>query len=322
MRQRIRFALLVSGAIATAACAPQHGTTALPATVPEAGPSLLKFTFKTIDDPKGKGFTELLGIDDLSQVVGDIELGKNKKSRGFTSAVPYQRFAQILYPGSTSTTVVAVNPGGRILAGYFVSGRNDGTWGFVRNGGRWTQYKDPHTPKGSTSVNELLGVNDNGIAVGFYTDQHGHDHAYELANRKFANIVPPHAVSAEATAITLAGNVAGNETLADGKTEGWILQSGVYTEFSFPGSKSTYVNGMSDGIFDNIVVGSYVDKNGTHGYCLTHVGNPRLEIWQRVDEPNGLGSTVITGMTNHHDISGWYVDLKGKTHGFVATVPD
>ena len=130
----------------------------------------------------------------------------------------------------------------------------------------------------------------------------------------------PGAVSATADAISYAGNVAGSERLKDGTTVGWLLRAGIYVQFAYPNSKTTLVNGLSDALSGNRVVGSYVDGHGTHGFILTAPGDPLKEAWQSVDEPNAKRVTVITGMNNHHDITGWYVDAEGRTHGFVGAV--
>ena len=75
---------------------------------------------------------------------------------------------------------------------------------------------------------------------------------------------------------------------------------------------------MSDGIADNLLVGSYVNSSGTHGFIVRNGGgNPQ---WQTIDEPNAHGFTVVTGMNNHHVICGWYIDASHHTHGFVGTL--
>lgn len=278
------------------------------------------FAYRTINDPKSRKFTRIGGLDDLRQVVGSVQIRANGDTSAFTSAHPYRSYVAIPFPGASSTVATAVNPGGKIIVGYFVSSKDHDTRGFLREEGAYASYASPHTPRGPRSLNELLGVNDAEIAVGFYQDKRGRDHPYELASGIFADITPPGAVSATANAVSLSGNVAGSETRKDGTTVGWILRAGAaYTEFAYPRSKTTLVNGLSDAFSDNQVVGSYADRRGMHGFILSYPFSPSSRIWQSVDEPKAKGVTVITGMNNHHEISGWYVDSTGKTHGFVGT---
>ena len=326
LKYRIARSALILGTVAVAACGGPHtSSSALPANqvrVPQSGPSPTPtpyaFKFQTIDDPKSGTYTRAGGIDDLELVVGSVQTSSSGDTSAFTSEHPYTKFFSIPYPSAKSTFATGVNPGGRIVVGYFLSPKDLETRGFLRVKGDYTEFVSPGTPKGPKSVNELLGVNDNQIAVGFYADRRGNDHAYEVAESVFVDIKPPHAVSATANAISLSGTVAGSERLKNGTTEGWMLRSGSFSQFAYPKSATTLVNGLSDAFSDNRVVGSYIDKNGTHGFILTAPGDPSREIWQSVDEPKANGITVIMGMNNHHDISGWYVDSAGKTHGFVG----
>jgi hypothetical protein len=323
---RLLFAAAIGGATITAACSsPSSLSPAVPeirfnGTAPDANPSPTPtpyaFVYQTIDNPRSSVFTRAYAIDDLAMIVGTVKINGGNDTAGYTSAREYTFFHGLAYPGATSTVVTSVDPAGRTLAGYFVKG---GTiTGFIRERGLWTEYRDGDAPKGEGSVNKLLGVNDNGIAVGYYQDTDGKNHGFELANRRFVNIAPPNGVSVVATAVTLAGNVAGDETLKTGEVVGWLLRSGNYSIVNYPGSTKTQINGMSDGISDNLLVGSYVNSSGTHGFIVRGAGG--TPEWQTIDEPDAKGFTVVTGMNNHHVICGWYVDASHHTHGFVATL--
>ena len=326
IRYRLLIAVAIGGAAITAACSspssfspaePEirfNGTA--PDTNPSPTPTPYAFVYQTIDDPKSTVFTRAYGIDDLAMIVGTVKINGGNDTAAYTSPKGYTFFHSLAYPAATSTVVTSVDPGGRTLAGYFT--KNGTIMGFIRYRGLWTEYRDGDAPKGVGSVNKLLGVNDNGIAVGYYQDSNHKNHGFELANRRFVNITPPNGVSVVATAVTLAGNVAGNETLKTGETVGWLLRSGNYTILNYPGSTKTQINGMSDGISDNLLVGSYVNSSGTHGFIVrNNGGNPE---WQTIDEPNAKGFTVVTGMNNHHVICGWYVDAAHHTHGFVGSL--
>ena len=130
-------------------------------------------------------------MDDLGQVVGYYSSGS--VTRGFTSLKPYTKFTIVNYPYSESTVATSMS-NNRIMAGYFVDpSKGNHTWGFIRNKGIWGSYKNYKTPSGPNSVNELLGVNDSDIAVGFYVDSYGDDVPYLVAVRKYHSLTPPNA---------------------------------------------------------------------------------------------------------------------------------
>ena len=326
IKYRLLFAAAIGGAAIMAACSsPSPMSPAVseirfsnvaPDTQPSATPTPYAFKYTTIDDPHSTTYTRIYGLDDLAQVVGVVKINGGNDTAGFTSSAPYSSYDGVVYPGATSTAVTGVNPAGRVLAGYFT--KSNETWGFIRNHGLWTEYRDGDTPKGEGSVNKLLGINDNAIAVGYYSDTSHKDHGFELADRKFVNINPPNAVNVQAASITLAGNVAGTATLKSGIVEGWLLRSGNYTLVTYPGASKTEINGMSDGLSSNLLVGSYVNGSGTHGFILRSAGGNA--VWQTINEPNAKNVTVVTGMNNHHTICGWYVDAQGHNHGFVGTL--
>ncbi len=66
---------------------------------------------------------------------------------------------------------------------------------------------------------------------------------------------------------------------------------------------------------NNDVVGFYVDTAGsTHGFIL------RSGHWQGINDPHGVGSTVVNGVDNKDRLVGFYGNVAGGiSHGFVAT---
>jgi hypothetical protein len=139
-----------------------------------------------------------------------------------------------------------------------------------------------------------------------------------IATQQYTNLNPPGSVGGQATGIDGKGNISGTEMLSSGSTTGFYLKTGTYYQFSYPGAQSTWAISLN---WQDQVVGDYVDKsNKTHGFILTYPTNgQQTRVWQSVDEPNAAGPTVITGINNHDDICGWYVDANGNTDGFVAT---
>jgi hypothetical protein len=296
---------------------------ALPATVriPHRAskplPTPYQWSFSTVNDPNSVTFNRVMAVDDLNEICGYYGTGTaSDPANGFTALWPYTRFRRLNYPGAVDTFPMSMS-NSRILAGYFVDNTYGAhTWGFIRNRGIWTQYKDRREPNRRGSVTELLGINHNTISAGFYKDSYGQNEPFEFADNRFHPLNPPGFISAIATAINLRGIIVGTETLSSGTKQGWLLDSQTYYEFAYQNAIKTQVYGID---YDQQVVGSYIDSQGvTHGFVLTYPTSPTKKYWQSVDEPNAVGTTVITSMNNHHSISGWYVDSNGNTNGFVG----
>lgn len=277
-----------------------------------AGPS---YTFRTLDDQRDPTFNQLLGINDGGVIAGYFGSGATgHPNKGYTLSPPYHQgnYTNENFPGSVQTQVTAIDNLGN-TAGFWINGKGT-NFGFIKWNGVFTSYRDPHTGKGT--VNQLLGLNDEGIAVGFYTDGNGINHAYELNRNtgKFTAIVPPGGNNATATGINDQGDVVGFLTLKNGSVAGFLLKGTTFTEFEFPHSTTTNPFGVN--VFDQIV-GSYVDSAGKmHGFLLS---NPLTRPhFQSIDDPHGVGTTTVNGLNDNADLVGFYVDSAGNTDGFLA----
>jgi hypothetical protein len=61
------------------------------------------------------------------------------------------------------------------------------------------------------------------------------------------------------------------------------------------------------------VVGAYIDTAGlTHGFIFDD-GH-----FQSVDDPEGVGTTIINGINDRREVVGFFVDAAGDTDGFIA----
>ncbi len=190
--------------------------------------------------------------------------------------------------------------------------------GFVEWNGVFASFINPKTPHTAGSVNQLLGINNSGVAVGFYNDAAGHSHAYKVsqATGVFTPINIPGGVSTLATGINNAGDIVGFSTDSTGAVSSWLLHRGHLTAYQFPGGNTTQAFGVNS--VDQIV-GSYLDSAGKmHGFVLTAPFGP-VSHWQRIDDPNGVGTTVVNGINAAGDLVGFYVDSAGNTDGMLAT---
>jgi hypothetical protein len=310
-------AVLLSGTVAgtMALGGPAWAGTSASHAAAVAGPPS-SFSFSTLDNSADPTFNQLLGINAHNVISGYLGSGAaGHPNRGYLLSLPYAQanYVNENFPGSTQTQVTGLNNLGD-TTGFWVTA-NGTNHGFVAWNGVFTSYNDPNTPHAKGSVNQLLGVNNAGIAVGFYNDAQGNSHAYEL-NQATGQFTPIHVPGASvvATGINNAGVIVGFATDSAGTTSSWMLDNGQLTTFQFPGGSGTQAFGVSG---RNWVVGSYQDASGaTHGFVLYE---PRkAPRWQTIDDPGGVGSTVVNGINNAGDLVGFYTDTAGNTHGMLA----
>src|SRR5215469_15921235 len=315
---RLGVAAVAAGTVAGAllAAGPALASTASHHTAASAN-----YTFTTLDDQADPTFNQLLGINGHHVIVGYFGSGADAQhpNKGYVLKPPYGQgnYVNENVPGSAQTQVVAINNTGD-TAGFWVTG-NGTNHGFVRWNGVFENLNDPKTPHAAGSVNQLLGINDNGVAVGFYTDAAGNSHAYQVnqATRVFTAIKIPGAVAAAATGINTAGYITGIATDAAQVTTSWLRSpTGQLTTFGFPGGSGTQAFGINP---QKQIVGSYLDGHGVlHGFVLSNPQGPASH-WQKIDDPNGVGSTVLNGINGAGDLVGFYTDTAGNTDGMLAT---
>jgi probable HAF family extracellular repeat protein len=80
---------------------------------------------------------------------------------------------------------------------------------------------------------------------------------------------------------------------------------------NYPGATFTQALGLNN---TGEVVGFYLDSASlSHGFVYSG------GVFTPVDDPNGIGTTVINGVNDSGDIVGFYVDSLGRTDGFLGT---
>ena len=314
---RIGAAVAASGTVAGALLL--AGGPAFAATAAHHTASATTYTFTTLDNQADPTFNQLLGINSHNVIAGYFGSGAaGHPNKGYLLNPPYAQanYVNENFPNSAQTQVTGLNNAGDTV-GFWVD--NNGTnHGFVEWNGVFASYNDPKTPPMKGSVNQLLGLNGKGIAVGFYNDAAGHSHAYEVnqASNVYTAIKVPGAVSSTATAINKQGDIVGFATDATGTTSSWLMHNGQLTTFQFPGGSNTQAFGVNT---KDQIVGSYLDGAGVmHGFVLSSPLGPRSH-WQSIDDPNGIGSTVVNGINTAGDLVGFYTDAAGNVDGMLAT---
>ncbi|HLI05378.1 MAG TPA: hypothetical protein VKV40_02300 [Ktedonobacteraceae bacterium] len=301
------------------------------------------YHFTTLDNQADVTFNQLLGINKHGEIAGYFGSGADAQhpNKGYTLSRPYGQgnYANENFPGSVQTQVTAINNKGD-TAGFWVDSFGN-NFGFVEWNGVFTSFRGPDAVAPVTSSSpsnakpsftQLLGINDQGFAVGFDMDGQGNTHGFKLnlSTGQFTHIHPPDGGSnLTAAAINGNGDVAGFFTASDGKTVlGFLFKGGTYSVFSFPNSATTMALGVNDA---DQIVGSYVDSNNqTRGFLLS---NPLHHAqWQTIDDPHGISNgktfnsnaiqgsngTTVNGINDDGQLVGFYVDAKGNTDGFLA----
>jgi hypothetical protein len=289
-------------------------------------PAAAEYTLSTLDSASDLAYNKLLGINNLGHIAGYYGSGQaGQRSRGYVLRPPYSqvRYQPISFPGSVQTQLTGLNDTG-VQVGFWsatagaVDGNVGGNLGGYLDNGRFQAVSFPARDGARPPANQLLGVNDHDIAVGFYTDDRGFDHGYQyaIATRRFTGVTVPGASSVVAAAINNPGRVAGFFTDRAGVTEGFVLgPGGQLSVLSVPRATMTQALGLND---SGEVVGDYQLGTGNratrHGFTWTERYGFRT-----VNGPEGAVSTTINGINNAGDLVGYYTDTAGRTDGLLAT---
>jgi probable HAF family extracellular repeat protein len=164
-------------------------------------------------------------------------------------------------------------------------------------------------PAGPKTFDQLLGLNNTGVAAGFYNDASGvsHGYTYDTVTKSFTNVVPPGADNSTVTGINDDGMVTGFSTDSDGDVASFVDTHGSFATFELFNSTTTQAFGIND---TGTVVGTWTGTNGS----------PRGFVWQAGKAyalSHGNNHTIVNGINNGGSIVGFY--LKGAVNvGFLA----
>ena len=277
-------------------------------------------TFQSIFDPADPTFNQLLGINNSGLIAGYFGSGAaGHPNQGYTYSGGV--FTPTNFPGSLQTQVTGLNNNGT-LVGFWAptnSGAGDANYGFYEQGGVFHTVVNPITPS-PPEVNQLLGVNDSNVAVGFYNNSGGnaYGYTYNIGSNTFTPVVETLANVASLTAagINNAGNIVGFYTL-NGQTtsDGFLDVGGTFTTLDAPGATSTMLLGINN---KGLIVGTDTDANGQHGVIY----NEMTESWTVLDAfGTNANLTTFNGLNDLGQIVGFYTtdNGEGDTIGLLAT---
>ena len=286
-------------------------------------PALGPYTFTALNNQGDPTFNQLLGINQSGTIAGYFGSGAaGHPNKGYLLTPPYGQanYAAENFPGSTQTQVTGLNDRG-VTVGFWSPDNNanqvNANLGFYSiDGHRPHTVMFPTDDNATPPVDQLLGVNDRDVAVGFYTDGEGNNHGFTYSigrhRHRFQEVTISGATSVTATAINNSGDIAGFDTDAQSNVASFLLgRWGHETTLAFPGATSTQALGVNDG---DEVVGVYTDADmSMHGFTWTAEHG-----FMSVDDPNGVGTTTINGVNDLGQLVGFYTDAAGNTDGLLA----
>jgi hypothetical protein len=294
------------------------------------------YVFQNVINSGDPTFNQELSINNAGTIAGYFGSGTPNgtpppftltPNQGYTTNAPYTSFTSENFPGSSQTQVTGINNSGLTVG--FYADSNGATapnfFGFVDNGGVFKNVTDPNTPGTGPTTNQLLGVNDHGVAAGFYLDAGGNSHGYtyNIGTSGFTEILLPsadNATSVAATGINNAGDVVGFFLNGSGATEGFLDDGGTFTNFEAAGSTNTMFLGINN---TGEIVGVYQDGSGFNNGFVYSIATG---TYQTVNDPNAVlanGGTVINGINDKGQLVGFYGDVDGNTIGLLGnTVPE
>ena len=292
---------------------------AVPAAI--AGPKAPRaYSFRKIDNRADPSFNQLLGINNSGRIAGYFGSGLHgHPNKGYLVSRPYgpNGFRSVNVPGSAQTEVTSINDKG-VAVGFF-SRTNKGNpalnsdIGFYLKGGKFHKVTFPTGNVSNPPVDQLLGINNAGIAVGFFLDALGQAHAYRYStiNHKFAMLNINNSGNATATSISGGGSIAGFFTNSGGRLVGFLMHpNGQLLTMSRPNADVTEAFGVNN---SGVVVGAYTIGSSTFGFTWQ-----ASRGFRTVSDPGGVGSTIVNGVNNAGDLVGFYTDRNGHTNGMLA----
>jgi probable HAF family extracellular repeat protein len=285
-----------------------------------AGTAHADYVFTNIVDPVNPTFTQALGINDTSTIVG---YGNATIFNGFQLVLPpvAGNFTRQNVPGADGGTQVTGISGAGTTVGFSITGGV--TNGFAQTGGAFTTVNQP-----GTVFNQLLGINQSGSTAAGYssaTDPLGVTGQTALtvsggpsfAHPSYTNInaLLPSNFNSQATGVNNSGTVVGfYQYNTFGDFSAFKDVGGTITSFQFGGSISTQALGVNNA---GEIVGDYIDASGMLDGFLDNNG-----VFTTINPPGSTGTTA-NGINDLGQIVGFYTVANGNTIGFLANpVPE
>ncbi len=286
------------------------------------------YHFRTLNNQSDPTFNQLLGINNANKIAGYFGSGaKGHPNKGYLLLPPYRQvdYRNQNFPGSRQTQVTGLNNTG-IDVGFFSTMNRadlaDNNFGYYSlNGTHFHKVNFPTAHPANPPVDQLLGVNDSDIAVGFYNDDKGNSHGYiyVIPLHKYVGLTTgvPGVTSTTATGINNSNCISGFFTNSAGKVHGFVVcpQRPHLTVLVVPGAAATQPFGISS---TGEVVGTYTVGSGGSAKTFGFTWRRGRGFQTKISDPLGVGTTFVNGVNSAGDLVGFYVGQHGNTNGFLA----
>lgn len=293
--------------------------------------SAASYSFETINNPGDLNFNQLLGINNEGVIAGYFGDGSVVPNNGYTWTKT-GGFVAENFKGAVQTQVTGINnvltSGMYNTVGFYIDTAM-ANHGFTQIGGIQTTVDNALTTA-TPPFNQLLGLNDSNIAVGFYNDSAGNAHGYEynVSSKAFTPVTPPasfNAVSVTATGINNGGWISGFFTDTAGVVHGFVDEGGTFHSFDDPNGNGTNTSffGLNN---KGLVVGTFANASGTNGL----VYNLNTNSWTTILDPHnsfvapfpGVNGTFVNGINDAGDLVGFYSDGTHVNGMLVTPTPE
>jgi hypothetical protein len=292
------------------------------------------WNFRPIDDSTNGNNSRVTGIEDEDVKIVGLNGTTKSDYSSWISNSPFKTFTLRNY--SSGVTYMSSVEGNYQAGTVYnpTTGLGCTTCGFIYHDGAaqpWTLLKDPEE---TCPVTEVLGLGDEQIIVGYYEvsttsgcenrpfEAYNADSTGESTGETYVDFsVPGEWVSAETTGVNESDDAIGTMTTASGATTGWFYSDAYYCiDLQYPYATNTYPMGIN---WQDQVVGYFTDSGGnTHGFVLNNpVQSSSSSQWQQVDYTTtavASPNAIVSNISDHDWISGWYKDLSGHDNGFIG----
>ncbi|MGH9452246.1 MAG: hypothetical protein ACRD11_17195 [Terriglobia bacterium] len=281
-----------------------------------AGIARAQAGFVQIDVP-GSLFTTATGVNNLNDVVGWYTTNSSSGT-GFEYDAGSFINLNISVPAagtgisSPFTQPLAINDTGSIVGvfGGVASGQAVSS-GFLINSSGAIQISPPNAIE-----SEATAIDDNGDIAGWFVNGQSQTEGFILgaASSTYTPVSVPGASATEITGIDNNGDVVGIADLSTGEA-GFLYDYGAASPqfFAFSLPVALAISAMSINDLGEIAC-TYTDVNGGLDGCVSN-----RWTFSTVDDPNGIGTTSITGINDEDLLAGSFVDSNGTMHGLLVT---
>jgi hypothetical protein len=319
--RRLSVTIAAAGALLTTAAFAVAG----PANASPVSPAA-SYHFQTLDNHADLTFNQLLGINNDGVIAGYFGSGAHgHPNKGYELWTP-DTYRNENVPSSVQTQVTGLNNEG-VTVGFWstmnTASMTNNNFGFYSLNGSFHNVNFPTGDNASPQVDQLLGVNDHDVAVGFYTNGQGSNRGYEYnigAHQSTWVLVPGATVGTAGPSLTAAaindhGDVTGFYNKTSSLVDAFLrLHDGQFITLAVPGAAMTQAFGVND---NDEVVGTYTVGSGSSAQTYGFTWQPG-HGFTTISDPHGIGTTTVNGVNDHGDLVGFYTDSAGNTDGMLV----